>query len=372
MYTALDLVENFLKRFVSYPSEHACVAHVLWTSHCHLMDLWDTTPRLAFMSAEKASGKTRALEVTALLVPTPILSISTSPAAIIRLIAKERPTVLYDEIDGVFGNAKAQEANVDLRSVLNGGYRRGAKVYRCTTHGKKVGIEALDSFCAVAVAGLRDLPDTLASRAIIIRMKRRAPDEDVTPFRYRYHVDEAKPIREEIEEWAKEHEGNLIGAEPEMPSGIEDRDADAWEPLLAIADEAGQDWPERARNAAVYLAKAHVDDLTTKGVELLRHIKEVLQSLCNRDESPWMEVNYGKPLNERGLALRLKPYGVRSKDVKVNGVNRKGYAAADFHDAWKRYVGGGSKISATSATSATNLINKDKKVAEAQRAMLAK
>jgi Protein of unknown function (DUF3631) len=326
MYTALDLVENFLRRFVSYPSEHACVAHVLWIAHCHLMDLWDTTPRLALMSAEKASGKTRALEITALLVPAPILSISTSPAAIIRLIAKERPTILYDEIDGVFGNAKAQEANVDLRSVLNGGYRRGAKVYRCTTNTKKkIGIEALDSYCAVAVAGLRDLPDTLASRAIIIRMKRRAPDEDVTPFRYRYHVDEAKPIREEIEEWAKEHEGDLIGAEPEMPSGIEDRDADAWEPLLAIADEAGEDWPERAREAAVYLAKAHVDDLTTKGVELLRHIKEafgeddrlhtavLLQSLCNRDESPWMEVNYGKPLNERGLALRLKPYGVRSK-----------------------------------------------------------
>ena len=43
--------------------------------------------------AEKESGKTRALEVTALLVPEPILSISTSPAAIIRLIAKERPTI---------------------------------------------------------------------------------------------------------------------------------------------------------------------------------------------------------------------------------------------------------------------------------------
>ena len=43
---------------------------------------------------------------------------STSPAAIVRLIAKERPTILYDEIDAVFGNAKAQEANADLRSVL--------------------------------------------------------------------------------------------------------------------------------------------------------------------------------------------------------------------------------------------------------------
>ena len=141
------------------------------------------------------------------------------------------------------------------------------------TNGKKIGVEALDAFCAVAVAGLKELPNTIASRAIIIRMKRRAPDEGVTPFRHRYHGPEAKPIRETLEDWCEEHEENLIGAEPEMPPGIEDRDADAWEPLLAVADEAGDDWPERARDAAVYLTKAHVDDLT-KGVELLAHIRE--------------------------------------------------------------------------------------------------
>ena len=93
-YSALDLVENFVRRFVAHPSEHAVVAHVLWIAHTHLMGNWETTPRLAFMSAEKESGKTRALEVTALFVKAPILSISTSPAAIIRLIAKERPTLL--------------------------------------------------------------------------------------------------------------------------------------------------------------------------------------------------------------------------------------------------------------------------------------
>jgi hypothetical protein len=113
-YSALDLVESYLRRFVSYPSEHALVAHALWMAHTHLMDCWDTTPRLAFMSAEKESGKTRALEVTALFVPNPILSISASPAVIVRLIGKRRSTILYDEIDGVFGNAKAQDANTDL------------------------------------------------------------------------------------------------------------------------------------------------------------------------------------------------------------------------------------------------------------------
>ena len=55
----LDLVEAYLRRFVAYPSEHALVAHVLWIAHTHLIKCFDTTPRLAFMSAEKASGKTQ-------------------------------------------------------------------------------------------------------------------------------------------------------------------------------------------------------------------------------------------------------------------------------------------------------------------------
>src|SRR5262245_38959067 len=109
----LDLVESFLRRFVAYLSEHALVAHTLWIAHCHMIARFDTTPRLAFMSAEKASGKTRALEVTALFTPDPVLSISASPAVIVRLVAAAPRTILYDEIDSVFGTVKAQEANAD-------------------------------------------------------------------------------------------------------------------------------------------------------------------------------------------------------------------------------------------------------------------
>src|SRR5262245_692892 len=97
----LDLVESFLRRFVAYPSEHALVAHVLWIAHCHMIKRFETTPRLAFMSAEKMSGKTRALEITELFVPNPRLSFSTSAAALVRIIAQGHedgviPTILYD------------------------------------------------------------------------------------------------------------------------------------------------------------------------------------------------------------------------------------------------------------------------------------
>src|SRR3546814_17356925 len=35
----------------------------------------------------------------------------------------------------------------------------------------------------------------------------------------------------------------------DLPEGIEDRDADVWEPLIAIADAAGGKWPEAARRS---------------------------------------------------------------------------------------------------------------------------
>src|SRR5262245_62037688 len=242
----LDQVESFLRRFVCYPSEHALVAHVLWICHCHMLDRFDTTPRLAFMSAEKASGKTRALEITALFVPNPILSISASPAYIVRKVSQGAATILFDEIDALFGgSAKAQEGSVDLRTLFNGGYRRGAMVGRCVVIGKKVETEDLDSFAPLALAGLRTLPDTLASRSIFIHMRRRAPDEGVEPFRHRIHSQQAKPIMERLTEWCAERDCGPV--DPELPSGIEDRNADCWEPLLVVADEAGSDWPERAR-----------------------------------------------------------------------------------------------------------------------------
>jgi len=63
----LAAVHDFTGRFVAYPSDDAHVAHVLWIAHTHLMEAWESTPRLAFLSPEPSSGKTRALEVTELL-----------------------------------------------------------------------------------------------------------------------------------------------------------------------------------------------------------------------------------------------------------------------------------------------------------------
>ena len=373
-YCPLDLVENYLRRFVAYPSEHARVAHTLWIAHTHLIECFDTTPRLAFMSAEKESGKTRALEVTALFVPNPRLSFSMSTAALVRIISKGHeegliPTILFDEIDNVF--CKSEEGIGELRGALNSGYRRGAKSTRCTAHGANV--VDFDCFAPLAVAGLKELPDTLASRAVFVHMRRRAPDEPVESFRLRYHPAEAQPIAEALGEWCARHKSDINGYEPKLPDGIADRMADCWEPLLTIAEIAGDDWPARAHRAAIYLTSCALDDTLTSGVELLSHIRDafleadkihtdtLLRRLIDREESPWADIR-GKPLADRGLAERLRSYRIKSRDVKISGLNRKGYFKADFEQSWKSYLTP-SPVSATSATSATNLGNKDNLVA---------
>ena len=67
--------------------------------------------------------------------------------------------------------------NEEIRGLLNAGHRRGAVAGRCVVKGKIVETEEIPAYCAVAVAGLGGLPDTILSRSIIIRMRRRSPNE---------------------------------------------------------------------------------------------------------------------------------------------------------------------------------------------------
>lgn len=349
-YTPLDLVENYLRRFVAYPSEHALVAHVLWIAHTHAMECWESTPRIAFNSPERGSGKTRALEVTETLVPNPIHAVNVTPAYLFRKVGDGEaglPTILYDEVDTLFGS-KVRDTG-EVRGLLNAGHRRGAKAGRCVVVGKKVMTEEIPAYCPVALAGLGNLPDTIASRSIPIDIRRRRADEKVEPFRHRYHASEAEPIKEALAAWCAKHAASLAGAEPQMPPGIEDRDADCWEPLLAIADVAGGDWPQRARNAATALVARSAERTQTNGVQLLSDLYEVfrgadklssediLRRLCELPESAWADI-YGKPLNQRGLATKLRQYGVKPKVVRIGDNTARGYLAADLHDAWARYV----------------------------------
>jgi hypothetical protein len=360
----LDRIYSYLGRFVAYPSEAAHVAHVLWLAHTHLMEAWQSTPRIAFLSPEPGSGKTRALEVSEPLVPRPVEAINVTPAYLFRKVGSDagRPTILFDEVDTVFG-PKAKD-NEEIRGLLNAGHRRGAVAGRCVVKGKIIETEEIPAYCAVAVAGLGGLPDTILSRAVIINMRRRSPVEVVEPFRRREHMPEGERLRDELVSWAAEVENSVTGAWPEMPPSIADRDADVWEALLAVADAAGGHWPERARVAAVALVAASKAGSPSLGIRLLADLRVVfgghdqlstefiLSGLNKIEEAPWGELR-GKPLDARGLSQRLRKYGIKPTTVRIGAQTPKGYRRTDLHDAWLRYLGPAADGCATSATSPT-------------------
>lgn len=343
-------VERFLARFVAYPSDAALVAHVLWIVHTHLMDCWESTPRIAFLSPEPGSGKSRALEVTEPLVPRPVHAVNTTPAYLFRKVSDDAgpPTILYDEIDTVFG-PKAKD-NEDIRGMLNAGHRKGAMAGRCVMRGKVVETEELPAYCAVALAGLDDMPDTLMTRSVVVRMRRRAPGEQIEPWRLRVNGGDADDLRMRIEDWAASIRSDVDGAWPEMPTGVEDRNADVWEALLAVADAAGNSWSGRARVSAVTLVTQSRGAVPSMGVLLLRDLREVFgeqdrlpsETIINHlvilPESPWSDLR-GKELDSRGLAQRLRKYDVAPKVIKSpDGSTYRGYLAAELHDAWTRYL----------------------------------
>jgi hypothetical protein len=119
---------------------------------------------------ERSRGEPRATaqavsNVIALFARDPISTASISDAALFRLVEKLAPTLIFDEVDTVFG-AKAKEYE-DLRRLLNAGFQRGAKAYRCVGDGSKQSVEGFAVFCPKVFAGIGDvLPDTVADRSI--------------------------------------------------------------------------------------------------------------------------------------------------------------------------------------------------------------
>ena len=209
----------------------SCIAHTLWIAHTHLMDCWESTPRIAFLSPEPGSGKSRALEVTEPLVPRPVHAVNATPAYLFRKVSDPAgpPTILYDEIDTVFG-PKAKD-NEDVRGMLNAGHRKGAMAGRCVVRGKIVETEELPAYCAVALAGLDDLPDTIMTRV----GRRRGCDagrrpRPVEPWRRRINRPEADEARATAGRTGPNSSATRRRhLARRCPTGIEDRDADVWE-----------------------------------------------------------------------------------------------------------------------------------------------
>lgn len=226
---------------------------------------------------------------------------------------------------------------------------------------KDVGLGTRPTFAMAALAGIGNLPDTIEDRAVIISLRRRRRDERVEPFRVR-DIHGLQPFRDELAKWVEANLDMLKQARPVMAL-LEDRAADVWEPLYAIADLAGGLWPERAREAAKAMTTGTEED---EAELLLLHIyqtfqedgsgkitsEDLIEALFDRQDGPWAAM-WGRDVSRSQdahglwrndtrvvgskLAGMLKPFGIAPTKIKTaTGRALQGYREEDFTDTWTR------------------------------------
>jgi hypothetical protein len=325
----------------------AAEAVALWVLHTHAIEAFLISPRLAITSVVMRSGKTTLVDVLSRLVRSPFTTVNATGAAIFRLVHAYQPTLLIDEADTFLTK------NSDLRGILNSGYRRNsAFVIRADA--------IYSTWAPVAVAMIGRLPATLEDRSIVVRLKRRRQDEVIAPFRFD-QTEGLEQLARMAARWATDNLERLKNGDPVMPTTLQNREADNWRPLLAIADVAGGKWPIRAGQFAQSVTASNRVSEQSAGIMLLEDICLYFQSqekrrvsssalsmfLKSLDGRPWHEWKGGKAITQKAIANLLAPFDISTVEMRVSNQVLRGYQIEQFEDAFARYVPGGPAQSAT-------------------------
>jgi putative DNA primase/helicase len=334
-----ELAATF-ERFSVLPKGSAITA-ALWSILAYTFDAWGTLPLLAVVSPEKRCGKTTFLTTLASLCIRALPVSNISPAAVYRAIEAFKPTLLIDEGDTFLKD------NEELRGVINSGHTKGAAfVIRCEGDDNKP--VKFSTWCPKAIAMIGTPPDTIQDRSITVNLRRKLPEERTTPHGEE-HAEDFDRLRSMILRWIEDNGAVLRLAKPGRLSTSNDRQADNWRPLLAIAQVAGCE--AEAREAASLAIGDDREEPPAK-IQLLQDIRAIFEEsgdsrissaalvkeLVSLEDRPWCEWKHGKPLTSPTLARLLRPFGIHPKTIRFPNERVKGYEFETFRDVFTRYT----------------------------------
>src|SRR5262245_19300910 len=340
----LDSLREVFRRYVVLP-KGADIALALWVLHAWTMDAGEISPFMVLVSPTKRCGKTSMLIILYYVTPRSELASNITAAALFRYVEEVRPTLLVDEADSFVKD------NEELGGILNSGHTKpAANVIRTVEVNGVHTPRRFSTWAPKAIATIRSLADTLEDRAIIVQLQRKPPGATIARLRRR-DSEEFAALRGQAARWTIDNFDKLADPEPQMPGALNDRAADNWRPLLAIADIAGGTWPQEARQAACLLSGEQQDRAIC--VELLKDIRvafgdndairsaDLVTKLTADPERPWAEWKHGRPLTQKQLGALLSPFRICSETVSIPGLNdAKGYKRARFEEAWAAYCPG--------------------------------
>jgi hypothetical protein len=339
-----DLVDAIRRHVVLSAAAADVVA--LWIAHTWVYQRFDHSPRLGITSPTKRCGKSTLMEVLRLTCCRTLKADNVSASGVFRTVEALRPlTLLADEADTFLRDAE------ELRGVLNSGFERSGQVIRVVErNGKHVPV-VFATFCPVALAAIGELPETLADRAVPIRLERKAASEKVQRMRATGNRAALSDLARKLIRWAADT-ASALATNPELPEMMSDREGDISVPLLAVADHAGPEWAARGRKALleVFGIRAAAEGNTEIGALLLGDIRALFgdadkmpsailcEQLAKMEDRPWPEWRQNKSMTQTQLAAALKPFRIRPTTIRDGNSTPKGYERAAFKEAWSRYL----------------------------------
>jgi putative DNA primase/helicase len=359
----LDDIKKMFRRYIVLP-QGADIAIALWVLHAWTFDAGDISPFVVFVSPTKRCGKSSTMIILYYLTPCSEFTSNISPSALFRRIEDVRPTLIIDEGESFLNN------NEEMRGILDSGHTKAtAYVHRTVEINGEHKPRRFSTWAPKAIATIGSLKDTLEDRSIIIRLQRKPKTAEVVRLRKRDN-DEFALLRGRAARWAADNFPKLTDPDPDIPAALNDRAADNWRPLLAIAELAGAEWLKRARDAACLLSGEGHESMS-RNVELLADIREafgeldvirsadLVTKLTADPERPWADWQRGKPLTQKQLAGLLRPFGIISERVESIGLAQaRGYKRAHFEEVWGAYCPGQTRADADSGFSKRQYVSK--------------
>lgn len=336
-----DIARVILQHVVT--SAEAADAAALWILHTHCFRAFGYTPRFNIRSPIRGCGKSTFLAVIGAMVAKPKSAENVTTAVMFRLVDQYAPTVLLDEYDTFL------PGNEELRGILNAGCVPGGTVLRC--EGDDNELREFKVFAPAALAGIHGLPPTLHDRSIVVTLQRALPGDKRASFDSTTQETPTR-LKRMAMRWAADNFEALKGQRPVLPVEAVNRLADKWRPPFAIAELAGGDWRERARCAfaalnaeelynedlAVVLLGDIRDVFAERGDPKVLYSHEIVDALTARQDRPWKKMRDREPLDENKLSFFLKPFGVRPKERRRDGVKARGYLHDDLAPVFASYL----------------------------------
>jgi len=163
-----------------------------------------------------------------------------SSSFLFREVDSNDGTLILDEIESLGGADRDQKG--ELIALLNAGFQRGSQAPRMESKNREFVVTYFNAYCPKALAGIKNIVDTIEDRAFKIPMARKKKSEAVKRFNLRSLDSHIAKVREDSFIWALRYAQDVSDFYNDIPDDLflsikylDDRMLDILEPLLSIA-----------------------------------------------------------------------------------------------------------------------------------------